>query len=340
MLLPLLCKRLLPTARAPLIAYRAMSIKQLPSGAYPTMITPFLDDEKKSVDWDTLDILTEWYIRSGVGGIFSVCLSSEMFQLSNEERVAIAKRVAEKAAGRVPVVAGATFEGGLEEQARLMNEMGKFVDVVVIITNQIARMDESDEVWLGNCKKLMEVTGDLPLGLYETPVPQARWLTLEMIRWVAGTGRFVFHKDTSLQVDTMLSKLRAAQSVPNTPLKFFTAKAQFISTCVDNGGGGFSGVTANFYPWVVSWLSGQTEGEKRDKVQQQVSITDRVIAHKYPMSSKVYLSTLYNVPIKTVCRINDAVLTDQDMLSLKHMKDSMDKLCSEIGITPVPPMNT
>ncbi len=31
------------------------------------------------------------------------------------------------------------------------------------------------------------------------------------------------------------------------------------------------------------------------------------------MSSKVYLSTLYNVPIKTVCRINDAVLTDQDV---------------------------
>lgn len=56
--------------------------------------------------------------------------------------MAIAKRVAEKAGGRVPVVAGATFEGGLEEQAQLMNEMGKYVDVVVIITNQIARMDE------------------------------------------------------------------------------------------------------------------------------------------------------------------------------------------------------
>ena len=40
------------------------------------------------------------------------------------------------------MVAGATFEGGLEEQARLMNEIGKFVDVVVIVTNQIARMDE------------------------------------------------------------------------------------------------------------------------------------------------------------------------------------------------------
>ncbi len=56
--------------------------------------------------------------------------------------MAIARRVVEKAGGRVPVIAGATFEGGLEEQARLMNEMGKFVDAVVIITNQIAKMDE------------------------------------------------------------------------------------------------------------------------------------------------------------------------------------------------------
>jgi len=50
-----------------------------------------------------------------VAGIFSVCLSSEMFQLSNEERLAIARRVVEKAAGRVPVVAGGRCsENGLE----------------------------------------------------------------------------------------------------------------------------------------------------------------------------------------------------------------------------------
>ena len=32
-----------------------------------------------------------------------------MFQLTNEERLAIARRVVEKAAGRVPVVAGGDF---------------------------------------------------------------------------------------------------------------------------------------------------------------------------------------------------------------------------------------
>ena len=33
--------------------------KALPDGLYPTMITPFLNDEKKSVDWDGLDSETE-----------------------------------------------------------------------------------------------------------------------------------------------------------------------------------------------------------------------------------------------------------------------------------------
>ena len=72
-------------------------------------------------------------------------------QLSNEERVAIAKHVVDKTAGRVPVVVGATFEGGLEEQARLMNEMGRFADSVVIITNQIASMDDVSLCYFHNC---------------------------------------------------------------------------------------------------------------------------------------------------------------------------------------------
>lgn len=144
----------------------------LPDGVFPTMITPMNED--KSIDWAGVDMLTEWYIRSGVAGIFSICLSSEMYQLTNEERVAIAKRVSDKAAGRVPVVAGATFEGGLEQQAELMNKMSRHVDALVIITNQIGDMSDSDEVWMNNVETLMNLTGNKPLGFYETPVPKVR----------------------------------------------------------------------------------------------------------------------------------------------------------------------
>ena len=38
-----------------MMASRAGGWKVLPDGLYPTMITPFLNDEKKSVDWNALD---------------------------------------------------------------------------------------------------------------------------------------------------------------------------------------------------------------------------------------------------------------------------------------------
>ena len=41
-----------------------------------------------------------------------------------------------------PCFHAATFEGGLQEQAKLMNEMGKITDAAVIITNQICSMEE------------------------------------------------------------------------------------------------------------------------------------------------------------------------------------------------------
>ena len=45
---------------------------------------------------------------------------------------------------------------------------------------------------------------------------------------------------------------------------------------------GFSGVSANFFPWVISWLCGSKEApvDKREKVQEFLSVGDRVIAHK------------------------------------------------------------
>ena len=45
-------------------------------GLFPTMITPFNEDG--SVDFETLEFLTDWYIQCGSTGLFAVCQSSEM----------------------------------------------------------------------------------------------------------------------------------------------------------------------------------------------------------------------------------------------------------------------
>jgi len=46
-----------------------------------------------------------------------------------------------------------------------------------------------------------------------------RSLTPLMMEWAARSGRFVFHKDTSILTSTMIEKIKAVKSISNTPLK-------------------------------------------------------------------------------------------------------------------------
>ena len=81
----------------------------------------------------------------------------------------------------------------------------------------------------------------------------SRALTPEMLTWCASSGRFLFHKDTSVNTDIMLQKLAAVQRLPGNNMKyvslvrlsrvtsrnlyrFFTAKIQFLSTILEHGG--------------------------------------------------------------------------------------------------------
>ena len=81
-------------------------MKDINKGTYPTMITPYHDDN--TVDYEAVKNITNWYIDNGCTGIFAVCQSSEMIYLSLDEKIKIAKTVVEtvKASGKnVSVVA-------------------------------------------------------------------------------------------------------------------------------------------------------------------------------------------------------------------------------------------
>src|SRR5689334_19456018 len=51
----------------------------------PVMITPFTSDLK--IDYKGLSALIDLYLSSGARGLFANCLSSEMYKLSEEERL-------------------------------------------------------------------------------------------------------------------------------------------------------------------------------------------------------------------------------------------------------------
>ena len=81
----------------------------------PVMITPYLQNGK--IDFDGLSRVTDFYQAAGVKGYFANCQSSEMYLLSEEERLAVTRHVVKRVNGSMSVVASGSFGGSLEEKA-------------------------------------------------------------------------------------------------------------------------------------------------------------------------------------------------------------------------------
>ena len=85
-----------------------------PNGVYPTMITPFTDDNK--IDYNAVEQLIQWYADRGVAGIFAICQSSEIFFLSFEEKLELLKFIVDKAPKGVSIIASGHTADDIETQ--------------------------------------------------------------------------------------------------------------------------------------------------------------------------------------------------------------------------------
>ena len=77
-------------------------------GVFPILVTPF--DEGAQIDEESLRRLIEFNLEAGVHGL-GVALGSEVFKLTEAERVAVTRIVVDQVAGRVPVVINTGAQG-------------------------------------------------------------------------------------------------------------------------------------------------------------------------------------------------------------------------------------
>lgn len=267
--------------------------KEFPNGAYPVMLTPFT--ENNEVDYEALGKLIDWYIEKGVNGLFADCQSSEMFFLSLEERVKIGEFVKKHADGRVPVVTSGHISDSLEDQAKELTAIaGTGADAVILLTNRLAKENESDEVWLENLKKLLEmIPKDVPLGFYECPYPYKRIISPELLKWCADTGRFYFIKDTSCDIENMKAKLEV---IKGTNLKLFNANTSTLLETLELGASGYSGVMANFHPELYVKLCNiyKEDPSKARKIADFLTVASLIERQVYPVNAKFYQKSIGN----------------------------------------------
>ena len=263
--------------------------KEFPNGVYPVMLTPFT--ENNEVDYEALGKLVDWYIEKGVNGLFADCQSSEMFFLSLEERVKIGEFVKKHADGRVPVVTSGHISDSLEDQAKELTAIaGTGADAVI----RLAKENESDEVWLENLKKLLEmIPKDVPLGFYECPYPYKRIISPELLKWCANTGRFYFIKDTSCDIENMKAKLEV---IKGTNLKLFNANTSTLLETLELGASGYSGVMANFHPELYVKLCNiyKEDSSKARKIADFLTVASLIERQVYPVNAKFYQKSIGN----------------------------------------------
>ena len=297
----------------------------LPAGLWPVMLTPFLSTNQ--VDIGGLKALTTFYLDAGSNGLFANCLSSEMFQLTDEERLLITRTVVNHVRGNVPVVATGTFSREVSATCEFIKKIyDTGVQAVILVTSMLVEPDESEEVLKSRLETIMAQTGNIPLGVYECPIPYKRLLSPSLMAWMASTGRFVYHKDTSCHSGAIHRK---AQAVLNTSFGFYNADTTTALDSLDSGARGISPISGNFYPELYSYLlkeyrkHGRTES--LNQLHALLAMMDRVTHAFYPYAAKLFLQRR-GLPIETNTRIPSETLANVDHLRLNALMESFKTL--------------
>jgi len=253
------------------------------------MLMPFQNDGQ--IDYPALTRLTELYLEAGAAGLFANCLSSEMFELSEAERLQSIRHVVNVVGGAVPVVATGTFAGGLQEQADFVKKVHEAgTEAVIVITGLLAAEHESDAVFNERVFRLLDWTPGIPLGFYECPEPYKRVLSAEQLGQFVGTGRVTYHKDTCLDINQVRAKLAAVQG------HSFGLYDAYMGHAVESlraGAAGLSCIQGNFFPELIVWLCKNYDNPQLanevDEVQQFFIKNMDVMHNVYPIVAKYSL---------------------------------------------------
>lgn len=299
------------------------------------MITPF--SVKAKVDLDAVSVLVDFYLQAGVKGFFANCLSSEMFSISEDERLELTSHIVKYVNGRVPVVATGSFGLAIEDKATFTRQIyDTGIEAVIMITGHFARLGEPDEVLLKNFETIFNLTENIPLGLYECPAPYKRIISPQVFRQLLDTNRLVYHKDTSILPENVKAKLDMIYEYDT--IEFYDAHTPNSVFSLQNGAKGMSAIAGNFYPEIMVWMCNNALNPDKQELlnwlQAELTAVDPLIHIAYPMSAKYFLEKR-GLPVKQISRSHIMQLTPEQKQTLDEIYNRFLGWCEKINISPV-----
>lgn len=295
------------------------------------MLTPF--KENKQIDYEGLSRLTEFYLASGARGLFANCLSSEMFELTDSERIEITKQVVNYANGQVPVVSTGSFGGTFEQQVdfiKRINDTG--IQSVILSTGMLVEASEADELLEERFYQLLEATPGIKYGFYECPVPYKRLVSPALLKKFVETGRVNYFKDTCLDINIIKEKLEATKGAD---FGLYDAYMVHAVESLKAGSAGVSCIQGNYFPELIVWLcdnyADNALQQEVQTVQDFLTANMDVMHHVYPIVAKLFLQRR-GFDISLVTRRDVGQLTQKEIAGIDRLFQDYQKLESDLAL--------
>jgi 4-hydroxy-tetrahydrodipicolinate synthase len=217
-------------------------------GCGTALVTPFRQDG--SIDDAALRNLVAWQIESGIDFLVPCGTTGETPTLTREEWLHVIDTTIEVAAGRVPIVAGAT-SNATHEAVEKAKELGSRPGVNAILTASPYYNKPTQEGQYRHFKAIAEAVVDKPIILYNVPGRTAANLEPATVARLAEVPNIVGVKEAS---GNMTQVAEVLSSVPETFLVFSGDDAVTLPV-IALGGVGIISVVSNEIPHEMAALT-------------------------------------------------------------------------------------
>ncbi len=207
-------------------------------GSFAALVTPFKDG---AVDEAALEALVEWHIAEGTHGLVPVGTTGESPTLAHAEHERVIEIVVNKAAKRVPVIAGAGSNNTVEAIRFMRHAEAVGADAALVVTPYYNKPTQAGLI--AHYTALHDCC-ELPIIIYNIPPRSVVDMSPETMGELAKLPRIVGVKDATGDV-TRVSKQRQTCGKDFIQLSGEDASAIGYNA---QGGIGCISVTANVAP--------------------------------------------------------------------------------------------
>lgn len=156
-----------------------MPLNEQARGVFTIAVTPFLPDGR--LDTESIDRLTDFYLRCGVTGIVVLGIMGEAPKLETEESLLLVEKVVRRA-GSVPVVVGVSSPGFAAMRKLTAGAMELGAAGVMIAPTPALRTDEQIVTYFGQAVEA--IGADVPFVLQDYPLTLQVVMTPKVIRQI------------------------------------------------------------------------------------------------------------------------------------------------------------